>query len=132
MSNLLHLANVSTRASTTQVTPTTGDPYEIAVPLSSVPVFAILAAITIAGNVLVLVAIQKDPFNELRTISNHLVLNLAVSDLVVGVVSEPLMSLVHWYGSTMYRAAFTTMYAALCSSCLTILALTVERYVSVG
>ena len=100
------------------------------VPLSSVPVFAILAAITIVGNVLVIFTIRLDPFKELRTISNFLVMNLAVSDLIVGVVSEPLMILTHWYGDDMYTAAFTTTYAALCSSCLTILALTVERYVA--
>jgi len=47
-------------------------------------VFAVFAIVTIAGNMLVIVAFATD--RKLRSIGNYFILNLAVSDLIVGML----------------------------------------------
>lgn len=47
-------------------------------------VFAVFAIVTIAGNLLVIVAFGVD--RKLRSIGNYFILNLAVSDLIVGML----------------------------------------------
>ena len=47
-------------------------------------VFALLAVVTIAGNTLVVAAFSTDA--KLRSFGNYFILNLAVSDLVVGLL----------------------------------------------
>ena len=47
----------------------------------------VLALITSIGNFMVVYTVYKDPYRELRTISNYLVVNLAAADLIVGLNS---------------------------------------------
>ncbi|XP_052767766.1 adenosine receptor A1-like [Mya arenaria] len=54
---------------------------------------AIIGAITIVGNALVLVAILKN--RQLQTITNCFIASLAVADLLVGIVVAPLAALSH-------------------------------------
>ena len=87
-----------------------------------------LAAITVFGNALVIVAVYKNPFKELRTLSNYLVVNLAVADLFMGLVSETLWGMSLWVRSQhFYDAANATMFLSLVASCLTVLGMSVER-----
>ena len=56
----------------------------------------LLALVTIPGNLIVCIAVLKDPFKSLKTPFNFFVVNLAIADLVVGVVTEPLSVLTHF------------------------------------
>lgn len=87
---------------------------------------------TILGNALVVVAIAVDPFKELRTIPNYLILNLAVCDLFVG-PSELLFGSLHFnHNLYLYAAAYTCIYLSMIASALTILTLAFERYIVVA
>ena len=56
----------------------------------------LLALVTIPGNLIVCIAVLKDPFRSLKTPFTFFVVNLAVADLVVGAVIEPLSALTHF------------------------------------
>lgn len=88
---------------------------------------------TILGNALVVVAIAVDPYKELRTIPNYLILNLAVCDLFVG-PSELLLGLLHFFDHSvyLYLVAYTCIYLSMVASALTILTLAFERYIVVA
>lgn len=88
---------------------------------------------TILGNALVVVAIAVDPYKELRTIPNYLILNLAVCDLFVG-PSELLLGLLHFFNQSvhLYLVAYTCTYLSMVASALTILTLAFERYIVVA
>ena len=91
---------------------------------------AIMSIITTIGNLLVIAAAYKNPHKELRTVSNYLVVNLAVADLIIGLIVEPIGIILHWAddlklfiaGSLLFQFAWT-------ASSLTILFLTIERYI---
>ncbi|CAH3046551.1 unnamed protein product, partial [Porites lobata] len=90
----------------------------------------LLSFLTVFGNSLVVIAIVKDPFSELRTIPNYLILNLAACDLIVGIPSKLLLSLSHFYVSyNLYYVAFTSLYTSMVSSALTVLTLAFDRYI---
>ena len=82
------------------------------------------------------IAIVKDPYKELKTIPNYLIMNLAVCDLIVGIPSELLLGLLHflyphkwlWY---LHFVAYTSLYFSMVASSLTILTLAFERYIMV-
>lgn len=91
-----------------------------------------LSFFTMLGNVLVVVAITVDPYKELRTIPNYLILNLAVCDLFVG-PSELLLGLLHFSNSSyLYLVAYTCIYLSMVASALTILTLAFERCIVVA
>lgn len=91
-----------------------------------------MSFLTILGNALVVIAIAVDPYKELRTIPNYLILNLAVCDLIVG-PAELLLGLLHFKDSTnLYFVAYTSIYFSMVASALTILALAFERYIVVA
>ncbi|XP_068724432.1 histamine H2 receptor-like [Montipora capricornis] len=98
----------------------------------------VLCFLTVFGNSLVVIAIVKDPYRELKTIPNYLILNLAVCDLIVGIPSELLLGLLPFippqksslYGN-LYFVAYTSLYFAMVASSLTILTLAFERYIMV-
>jgi hypothetical protein len=50
-------------------------------------VVALLAAFTIGGNLLVIIAFRID--KQLQTITNYFLLSLAVADLAIGIISMP-------------------------------------------
>lgn len=102
------------------------------VPLSVAAMAFLFSFLTVLGNSLVVIAIVKDPFSELRTIPNYLILNLAVCDLIVGIPSELLLGLSHFYVSyDLYYLAYTSLYTSMVASALTILTLAFERYIMV-
>lgn len=49
----------------------------------------LLCCITVPGNILICIAILKDPYQELSNSFNYFVLQLAFSDVIVGIFTEP-------------------------------------------
>lgn len=92
-----------------------------------------MSFLTVLGNAVVVIAIVMDPYKELRTIPNYLILNLAVCDLIVGIPSELLLGLLSFCDSSqLYFAAYTFVYFSMVASALTILTLAFERYIMVA
>lgn len=91
-----------------------------------------LAIITSICNLTVIIAVYKDPYRELRTISNFLVVNLAAADLIVGIIVEPLWALQYWVTANRSYSISVSMLLVLSvdASCLTVLFLTIERYIA--
>ena len=96
----------------------------------------VLCFLTVFGNLLVVIAIVKDPYKELKTIPNYLIMNLAVCDLIVGIPSEFLIGLLYILGDLNWSRylsfiAYTSLYFSMVASSLTILTLAFERYIMV-
>jgi hypothetical protein len=47
-------------------------------------------------NHLVILAVAKDPYKNIRTPFNYLMRNLALADLIVGTVTDPMSIYNHW------------------------------------
>lgn len=91
------------------------------------------SVLTVVGNSLVIITIWKDPFKNLKGTANYLILNLAVSDFLVGFPAEVLFTLLHWFPyRSIAKAAYTTMYLGFYASFLTILGLAVERLIVIS
>ena len=88
---------------------------------------------TIAGNLLVVLAIFMDPNKDLKSPFNYFVANLAISDLVVGFVVDPLSFAYHLSEgvSRKYPAPLAYIHMPYFISCtasvLSLAALTVDR-----
>ena len=89
--------------------------------------------LTVVLNALVIISIWKDPFKNFEGISNYLILNLAVSDLLVGIPAELFTALLHWfpYESVMQVVDITSALGFYASG-LTILGLAVERMIVIS
>ena len=99
-------------------------------------VSAILCTITVPGNLLICWAIIKDPNRELKSSFNYLILNLAIADSFIGIVTEPVFV---WYHTSeamhkevlglrwlVYMSYFMTSTASV----LSIAALATDRYLA--
>ncbi|EDO37066.1 predicted protein [Nematostella vectensis] len=92
-------------------------------------VMVILSIITTFGNFLVIYTMHRDPLKELRTIPNWLITNLAFSDLMLGLVVEPLWAVFHWVrGVYLYQVIAVVMHTAIAANFYTLTALSLERY----
>ena len=88
---------------------------------------------TVALNSLVIIAIWKDPFKELKGSANYLILNLAICDLLVGFPGELLLGLLHWFpNNNVTLTAYTIMCLGFYASMFTILGLAVERLIAIS
>lgn len=88
-----------------------------------------MSTLTVFGNFIVLITLFKDPAKDLRTVSNILIANLATSDLILGLVGEPLFAINHWlFNPKVYLASRFVIDMFLVASFLSILALSFERY----
>ena len=55
----------------------------------------VLSPVIVCGNLLIVLSVWKDPLKKLRSLpSNHIIVTMAIADLLVGVVVCPLM--VYW------------------------------------
>ena len=91
-----------------------------------------VSTFTIFSNLLLCVAYWKDPFRELQTAQNYYVLNLAIADLIMGAISEPLLVVTYWYNENLIYFIHY-LFAIISGSCslLNITALSVIRYFAV-
>ena len=109
------------------------------VPLSYITaiVSLVLSLVTVPGNTLICIAIIRDPRNELRTSFNYFVLNLAASDLIVGLITEPTFIVYHIREALGYPQMESIWFTHFCyfvssaASLLSLSALTLDRYLTV-
>ena len=89
--------------------------------------------LTVVLNALVIITIWKDPFKNLKGIPNYLILNLAVSDLLVGIPAELLIVLCQWYHCEgLAKAADMSVHLGFYSSAMTQLVLAIARLIAVS
>lgn len=110
-------------------------PFSLSVTTAAISL--ILCLLTVPGNILICVVILKDPYKELRGPFNYLLLNLAISDIVIGVITEPLFVLYHVREAMEYPvsqsiwAVHLSFFVSCTASLLSLSALTMERYLTV-
>lgn len=98
---------------------------------------AIFMTLTVPANALVIIAVLKDPFRDLKKPFTLLILNLAVTDLIVGALVEPLSVYIHSREARGLSINFAwlsqTAYFLCCTaSLLSLAALTVDRYLAIA
>ena len=57
---------------------------------TSASMYSALILINVPGNILIILALVFDPYKNLRTPFNWLVVNLATADLIVGIIAQPI------------------------------------------
>ncbi|XP_078342225.1 cannabinoid receptor type 1B-like [Oculina patagonica] len=104
---------------------------------------AVICPLTVLANVLLLVAIYKDPFNTFRTPTACFLVGLAVTDLITGLVPEPMVTscyFMHYHGHPyaltrcpkMFNIAGIVAAITTNSSFLIVMAFTFAQYVAVA
>jgi hypothetical protein len=88
-----------------------------------------LMLISIIGNTLVLSAILRTP--SLRSPSTVFLSSLAVSDLLVGLVVQPVYIANELTNDLLYRIRNTTAFSACAVSLFTITAISVDRFMAI-
>ena len=111
-------------------------PYPL--PFVTTALSILFALITIPGNALVLKAVFVDPYGNLRSAFNYLVLNLAIADLSVGLIVDPLSIIYHLheglnfdlpgFGIEIEHVAYLISCTA---SVLSMASMTVDRYIAI-
>ncbi|EDO34989.1 predicted protein [Nematostella vectensis] len=94
----------------------------------------VLSIITVPGNLLIAIAIIKDPDRNLRSPFNFFVINLVMADLIIGIVTEPAFVVYHVLEAKRGRQlnahlmfVHVTYFCSLTTSLLSIAALAVDR-----
>ena len=95
-----------------------------------------LSLITIPGNLLVLVVVFRNPNGKMRTPFNWFILNLALADLLVGMIVEPLSVVVHTREGLglplKYHYYLQPVYFTSCTASVFSLGmLTIDRYIAI-
>ena len=109
-----------------------------ALSFSSASVASLLILTNIPGNILIILALVFDPYKNLRTPFNWLVVNLATADLIVGTIAQPVAvsSLIkeglrkHGIPGEFVMSHITT-FISWTASLLSLISLAVERYLAV-
>lgn len=107
-------------------------PVELAFSTTAVSIF--FSLLTTPGNLLICLSVFINPYNNLRTPFNYFIVNLALADLTVGLITEPMSAVYHYREGLRLDFAdlqkvhhylyFTTCTASIFS----LGALTAERY----
>ena len=98
-----------------------------------------LSMVTIPGNVLVLLAVYKDPYKELRQPFTVLIANLALAHLTAGTITDPMAVFLlvqevrgsHMQGFTVYLTHLS-YFISCTTSVLTLGLLAVDRYLAIS
>ena len=107
------------------------------VSLTTLSTAAVFSFITVPGNLLIILSVLLDPNKNLRrTPYILLILNLAITDLIVGAMVEPLSMYTHWneaHGlSISYSWLSQFVYFMCCTaSLLSLCILTIDRYLAI-
>lgn len=112
-------------------------PYVL--PFFTTALSIVFALVTIPGNAIVLTAVLRDPYGNLRTPFNYLVVNLAIADLSVGLIVDPLSIVYHLdegiksinlpgFGIEIEHVAYLI---ACTASVLSMASMTVDRYIAI-
>ena len=98
----------------------------------------VLTLTNIPGNILIVLAVVLNPNKNLRTPFNWLVVNLATADLIVGFITEPIVSYFTMQesleGKLLVKELKTihiTYFIPCTASLLSIISLAIERYLAV-
>ena len=111
-------------------------PYELSI-FTSVVSF-ILCIITIVGNLLVCLAVFKDPQKRLRTPFMFIIVNLAIIDLIVGIVTLPISVVTHALEAvnkkTLDYVTLSRMFyfVTVTASTLNLIAFCIDRLIAVS
>ena len=110
-------------------------PYALSVTTASCS--AVLCVATVPGNALICWAIIRDPYGELKSSFNYFVLNLAMADLFIGAVTEPVFV---WYHASealhhevlaLRWLVYTSYFMTCAASVLSIAALSFDRHLTI-
>ncbi|XP_031570780.1 probable G-protein coupled receptor No18, partial [Actinia tenebrosa] len=97
--------------------------------LASTVFYMIVAVFTVVGNSLVFITFVKDPYGQLRKRRNYFLVNLAVSDIIMGACAEPLLACGYWYKKDqIFFAHYLFAIISGASSLTSLTALTIIRY----
>ncbi|KAK3731198.1 hypothetical protein QZH41_006046 [Actinostola sp. cb2023] len=85
------------------------------------------------GNLIVVLVVLMDPFKEFRKPFTLLILNLAVTDLIVGCLAEPLSVMIHYREAkkmsiTISWLSQTAYFLCATASLLSLAVLTVDSH----
>ncbi|KAI8505163.1 PREDICTED: neuropeptide FF receptor 2-like [Branchiostoma belcheri] len=121
---------------TTGADPTNNSMYKQSMPIMYLlaVAYGLVFLLCIMGNVLVCVVVAKN--KSMRTVTNYFIVNLAVSDLLVGVVCIPVTLVdnltIGWmFGAVMCKLTPIVQGISLAASILTLVAIAVDRYLAV-
>ncbi len=115
---------------------TTGAPSSLALFTMSLSIMFMVT--NIPGHLLVILAVVRDPYKNLRTPFNILMTNLSVSDLIVGAIVCPLS--IHFHFNEGLKESISiaeikifhlSYFVASTASVLSLASLAVERYVAI-
>ena len=102
--------------------------------VTTAAVSTILSIVTVPGNLLICWVVFRNPTGNLKSSFNYLVLNLAIADLIVGAVTEPVSIGYHVIEALNHRVRYVTWvlhisyFMTSTASVLSIMALAVNRY----
>ena len=106
--------------------------YALRTSLVSAIIYIIIALFTTIGNVIVLLAFHFDPYKKLRSPQNIFIINLAVSDIIMGAVVDPLLAIRHWdKDENLFLAHYLMAVVSGVSSILNITFLSICRYLAI-
>ena len=100
-------------------------------------VSSLLMLITVPGNLLICLAVAKDPYKTLRSPFNLFLLNISAADLVVGLLVLPLSIAFHFLEgigimfAPLIKSLHLSFFISCSASVLGIAALSLDRYICV-
>ena len=110
-------------------------PMEVSI--TTLSTAAVFSVVTVPGNLLIILSVLLDPNKNLRrTPYILLILNLAITDLIVGVMVEPLSMYIHWneaHGLPINNSWLSQFVYFMCctASLLSLAILTIDRYLAI-
>ena len=107
--------------------------------LLSAIIGVIFCLVITVGNLMIITAVAVDPLKKLRSPFNYFVVNLAVADLIVGIISMPIGIYHHSQEYLMKLPTFRlyekvfhmSLFTSLTASLLCLITLSVDRYIAI-